>query len=265
VKSLNAKVNQGELMYIILIDRKSSLADDTYLERTSYWRLVDSQHQLFAGVPLDFEIRRQVSVSVLKENSLQFFLGNETKYTVITALEMSTGLSILTHEEFESKTYYHYSASQFSQVVGVYQLVHELSIQPGIPLTNYIGSQTTGARCSSYLVVRGACGSVQLLPSLLQRTSVFRQVTVNFTTTDSDSLEIVDDLKTTDGNHQNSKRRGLSRKAKATIISLSIIVILLGIFVIAIWYYYKCRDQYIEIPTEEEPILSENSDDNLEL
>jgi hypothetical protein len=250
--SLDVEVNKGELMFIILIDRKSSLADDTYLERTSYWNLIDSQHELLAGAPLDFEIRRQVSVSVLKENSLQFSLDNETKHTLITALEKSSGLSILTPDELANQTHYYYSASESSQAVGVYQLFHELATHPGPTLTRYVKNQNTGARCSSYLLFRGTCGSLQLLPSFLQRTSIFRQVTVNFTATSN--------LEKTDENQQKPKRTGLSRKAKATIISLLLVGIVIVVFVVAIWYYRMRSRLSPNQPPAPEHIAPEHSD-----
>jgi len=254
--SLNVEVNKGELMFIILIDRKSSLADDTYLERTSYWNLIDSQHELLAGAPLDFEIRRQVSVSILKEKNSQFSLGNETKDTLISALEMSSGLSILNPDEFANQTHYYYSASESSQAVGVYQLFHELATHPGPTLTNYVRSQNTGAKCSLYLLLRRTCGSLQLLPSFLQRTSVFRQVTVNFTTTSN--------IETTDENQEKLKRRGLSRKAKATIISLLLLGIVFVVFMAAVWYYRKRRRLSSKQPPAPEHTAPEHSDGSKE-
>jgi hypothetical protein len=227
-------------MYIILLDGKSSLADDTYLERTYYWRLTNGQHEVLAGIPLDLEISRQVSVSVLKEDNQQFTFKAESKRTAINALEISSGFSISPSEEFETKATYHYSASQFSQVTGVYQLIRELVIHPGASLTNYIESQKTGARCSQYIVMRGKCGFLQLLPSFLQHTPVFRQVSIGLTAGDSATNSI--DQSSNDTENLKSKTRALSRKTIAAIISVSIVGVLLVVSISALWYYKSCRN-----------------------
>jgi hypothetical protein len=267
VTSLDIEVNEGELMYIILIDRKSSLSDDTYLERTSYWYLADGQHQLLAGASFDFEARRQVSVTEMRDNNLKYSIGLETKQIVVASLEMTTGLSILSAEELENKNSYHYSASQLSRVVGIYQLFHELAIYPGISLTNYVGTQQTGARCVSYLIFKQKCGFLQLLPSFLQRTPSFSQVAVNLVTTDNTmfssntSDETLDVLTTIPGSYQKSNTKGLSREAKVTLISLSSVVVVLAAFVAGIWFFYKRCYQRSQLRPVRLSLLPEDSDD----
>lgn len=226
-------------MFIVLIDSKSSLAIDTYLERTSYWHLTDNQHLLRVGVPLDFEIRREVSVSILNENSSQFSLENETERTVINALTTSNGLSMFIPEELEKKAHYYYPASDVSQVVGVYQLFHELIIHPGILLTDYIKNQKSPARCSLYLIIRGPCGSLQFLPSSLQRTSIFQQAIVNATLTS--------DLDTISENDQKSER-------KAVTFFIAMLVILLALSTV-IACYIKKRHSPPDPPYRAIPIL----------
>jgi hypothetical protein len=144
----------------------------------------------------------------------------------------------------ESKIIYHYSASPASQVVGIYQLFHELTIDPGVSLKNYVENQKTGARCSLYIVFRGTCGSLQLLPSFLQRTSVFRRRAVVTTTT---------------GSHQTSEKTDPSGKAKAAIISLSIIGTLLVVFAFAFWYCHG-RNRWGKLPVIPAHILLENDE-----
>jgi hypothetical protein len=262
VKSLDIEVNKGELMYIILIDGLSNLTDDTYLERTSYWHLTDGQQQVLAGVPVDLEILRQVSISILKANSQQFTIETETKSIVINALEMSTGLSILPMEDSESKTTYRYPASQFSQVVGVYQLFHELTMHPGVSLKNYIESQKTGAQCSSYIIFKAKCGFLQLFPSFLQRTSVFRQVAVSLTAEDSLSGSTDENSEITE-NNQKPNKKGLSGKTIAIIIFVSIVCILLAGSIAALWHYGVRIVRYVL--SGQKPIPQEDPDDNHEL
>lgn len=241
---LSVKVDKGELMFIILIDSKLVLADNTYLERISYWRLISDQQKLIAGTPLDFETRRQISVSALKENSSQFSLENEGKRTVISALEVSTSLSILNTEESDGKAHYYYAASEVNQIVGVYQLFHELVIYPDELLIDYVKNQSTPARCSLFFIMKGSCGSLQLLPSLLQRTSVFRQVAINLTTE----------------TNKKSKKQGLLTKKKLLIISILSAAILFAL-TSTIGFFIKKRCSSPKPPYDEIHMLPQDSDD----
>jgi hypothetical protein len=261
VKSLNIKIDEGKLMYIILLDPKSSVGDNTYLERISYWHLADSQHKLLAGASFDFAIRRQVSVTELRESTQRFSIGFDVMQTVLASLETTTGLSILTREETESITLYHYSASEFSQVVGIYQLLHRLAVRPSGPLLDYVANQTTGARCSSYIVFTRECGFLQLLPPFLQRTSTFNQVTVTVTiattTMPTNTIsDVTQYMLTTPGYSIKPKRiRWIIP------LLLCVFIILLAGFITGIWYYLKCRRTRIRMQPTPTYVSLQHSDD----
>ena len=268
VQSLEIKASQGQLMYILLIDSKSIVANGAYFERTSYWQLADGQHQLLPGVPFDYEISPQVSVSILKQSNSKFYFGSETKNITIPALEMSTGLSMSAAKESEDKTTYRYLSSEVNRAIGIYQLIHELVIYPSQSLALYIANQITGAQCTSFLIIKQNCGFLLALPSLIQRTPIFRQVAVDLevksitgSSSDRNSDDSQRSRKMTESN-QTSKIRVLSRRIiMIIIISASTAAVSLVVVVLVLWRYNPCPS----IPPGHEPILGDDDDDNQEL
>ena len=249
VKSLEIEVKEGELMYIILIDPNSDLGNDTYLERTIYWHLTDGQHQLLAGASFELQVPRQVSVAEIKDINVRYYVESESKNIVISALEMVSGLTINTPEELENKNSYRFSPSSSVRTVGVYQLFDEVTIHPSTSLTNYIEKQQSGASCPQYLIFKHPCGVIQLVPSFRKRTSIFSQVAIDITTTDpttiivpaSTSVEISQSLSTTTISSATTSKKSLSKSAKATLISVSIVAGLLITLVGAIGCYVRSR------------------------
>ena len=261
VTSLEIKASQGELMYIILIDTKSIVADGSYLERTSYWQLADGQHQVLPGVPFDIEITRQISVSILKQTNPKFNFDTEIKNIAITALETSSGLSIASMKESRGTSIYRHLPSEVSRAIGVYQLIYEFVIYPEISLMNYITNQTTGAQCTSYIFKKEKCGFLLLLPAFLQRTPIFRQVgvdleakkkTVDTSDRNSDATE---QSRTIAEGDQTLNKSGLSRRIIVIIISVSIVAVLLVVLAVILWRCNRCRHasfKHQSIPTEDD-------------
>lgn len=260
VTSLEIKVRQGELMYIILIDSQSTIADGSYIERTSYWQLVDNQHQVLPEIPFEFEITRQISLSIVKQTNQTFNFDTEMKNITIIAFEIASGLSMTSLKESTSTNIYRYSPSNVSRAMGVYQLVCEFVIYPETALINYMTNQTTGAQCTSYIFKKENCGFLLLLPTFLQRTPTVRQVTVDLEVkkkiveTSDQNSDGAEQSQTISEENQILNRTGRLRKIIVITASVSVAVILLIVLLLILWRCHRCRKASFEhqsIPTED--------------
>ena len=262
VKSLKTKANEGELIFIIMIDPQSNLSSGTYLEKISYWYLVNDQYELSAGEPFDLEIRRHVSLTIVRKEEYRFSIGIEIMRTVIGSLQGTFGSSAIMHEELESKVKYHFSPSLSNRVVGVYQLLHEFITHPGTLLLDYISQQKTGVYCNSYLILKQKCGFLKLLPPVLQNAATFKQVTKilgieNSTTMLKDRIfNLTNDSSNALGHQIRLDRKILTTKWRLAIVFLSIGLILLGCLVAA--FVYVSKRHYVQ---RHHPVMVEEMND----
>ena len=245
VKSLKVKANEGDLIFIIMIDPQSNLSIGTYLEKTSYWHLVNDQYELPLGEPLDLELRRHVALTVVRKEEYRFLIGIEIMRSVIGSLQATFASSTIMHEEMGSKEKYHFSPSLSNQVVGVYQLLREFITHPGTLLSDYVSQQKTDVHCTSYLILKQKCGVLKLFTLILQHAASFKQETKaieignSMTMLKDKNFDLTNDSSNALGHQLELSRKGLTTKWRIATVFLSIGLVLLGCLVASIAYFLK--------------------------
>lgn len=177
------KVNgsYGGLLWIFMIDPKSSLGDGTYINQTRFWQRL-TQSWIPANEPHVTRIAVTQGITETESQSLSFTVGAKIGFAkkVINAelsasLTKSFGYSVSIHSESTVTDEFPFSAQPVEQVVGVYQLMERFMVYPGPNLANYVAGYNEHYRkiCKSMKVF---CMSVAAELPMTYPTSSYLQI-----------------------------------------------------------------------------------------